>query len=231
VSGRRGLLALGDSITRGRGGFPALGVHPQSWAQWLAEALDLPYLCLAQDGATAAGVAAEQVPQIAGEYDLATLYVGANDARGTAFDADAFERDVRHAATALATSAQRLLMVTIPEDLGRPRAGADVLTANRAIRRVAAETGATVLSLDEFHGARFLLPDAVHPTALGMVEMAERAVAALGVPVRRRPYELAGVVIDRGRLARYARWWGWQLLRDWRRRAIERVRYARDRRS
>jgi hypothetical protein len=48
---RRGLVALGDSITRGRGGTPALGVHFQSWAQWLAEALELPLTNLAGDGA------------------------------------------------------------------------------------------------------------------------------------------------------------------------------------
>ena len=58
-----GLVALGDSITNGHGE-PALGVHPQSWAQWLAEALDAPFLKLATDGATAADVLAEQVPRL-----------------------------------------------------------------------------------------------------------------------------------------------------------------------
>src|SRR3712207_7008642 len=37
---RRGLVALGDSITNGLGE-PALGVPSQSWAQWLAEASGL----------------------------------------------------------------------------------------------------------------------------------------------------------------------------------------------
>jgi hypothetical protein len=119
-------------------------------------------------------------------------------------------------------------MVTVPEDLGRPRAGADVLTANAVIRRVAGEAGATVVGLEDLRGPRFLLPDAVHPTSLGMVEMAERAVVALGVPVRRRPYELADAGGGRRGMARYARWWGWQLLRDWRRRAVERARHVRD---
>ena len=57
-----GLVALGDSITNGHGE-PALGVHPQSWAQ-LAEALDAPFLKLATDEATAADVLAEQVPRL-----------------------------------------------------------------------------------------------------------------------------------------------------------------------
>src|SRR5215204_5566138 len=88
---RQGLVALGDSITRGRGGAPVLGVHPQSWALWLAEALELPYTNLAVDGETAPGVAADQVPRLKGLYDVAALYIGANDARGLDFEPREFE--------------------------------------------------------------------------------------------------------------------------------------------
>ena len=63
---RQGLVALGDSITRGRGGAPALGVHPQSWALWLAEALELPYTNLAIDGETAPGVVTRTAAAAAG---------------------------------------------------------------------------------------------------------------------------------------------------------------------
>src|SRR4051812_3068641 len=91
---RRGMVALGDSITRGRGGAPALGVHPQSWALWLAEALELPVTNLGVDGAQAADVLREQVPRLQGPYDLATLHVGANDARAAGFDAAGFEAAV-----------------------------------------------------------------------------------------------------------------------------------------
>ena len=68
----RGLVALGDSITNGHGE-PALGVHPQSWAQWLAEALELPFTKLAVDGAQAADVLRDQVPRLRGPYDLACV--------------------------------------------------------------------------------------------------------------------------------------------------------------
>ncbi len=54
---RRGLVALGDSITLGEGGSVA-GVTCLSWAQWLARALDLPYTCYARNGAVARGGAA-----------------------------------------------------------------------------------------------------------------------------------------------------------------------------
>ncbi|MEA2124983.1 MAG: hypothetical protein QOI80_1765, partial [Solirubrobacteraceae bacterium] len=120
---RRGLVALGDSITRGRGGAPALGVHPQSWAQWTAEALELPFTNLAVDAAEAADVLREQVPRLAGPYDVATLHVGANDARSPGFDAAAFERAVTAIVAALRDAAERVLVLTIPQDLGRPRAG------------------------------------------------------------------------------------------------------------
>ena len=212
---RRGMVALGDSITRGRGGAPALGVHPQSWAQWVAEALGLPFTNLAADGAQAADVVREQVPRLAGPYDLATLYVGANDARSVGFDAKTFARDVETIVAALRPQAARVLVLTIPEDLGRPRAGADVLTANRILRTL----GAEVCALDDFAGRRWVLPDAVHPTSPGMVEIANRALAALGGQER--------VDVDERRdpaaRARYALWYAKQEVRDRRRRLRERL--------
>jgi len=211
---RRGLVALGDSITRGRGGAPALGVHPQSWAQWVAEALALPFTNLAADGARAADVLGDQVPRLAGPYDLATLHVGANDARSPDFDAEAFARDVRAVVAALREQAGRVLVLTVPEDLGRPRAGADVLTANRILRALDTE----VCALEGFKGARVLLPDAVHPTSPGMVEIANRALAALGSAARVDGDERR----DLPARARYAAWYGRQQLRDWRRRWTER---------
>ena len=81
----RGLVALGDSITNGHGE-PALGVPMQSWAQWLAEALGLPFTKLARDAALASDVLAQQVPRLDGPYDVACLYVGVNDARSLEWD-------------------------------------------------------------------------------------------------------------------------------------------------
>ncbi len=202
-------MALGDSITRGRGGAPALGVHPQSWAQWVAEALELPFTNLAVDAARAPDVLRDQVPRLAGPYDLATLLIGANDARG-ALDAEAFGRDVNAIVAALRDAADRVLVLTIPEDLGRPRAGADVLTVNRVLRAL---EGVEICGLEDLGGFRMLLPDAVHPTSPGMVEIADRALAALRSEAR--------VEVERRGWPRYAAWWGWQYLRDRRRRWVE----------
>jgi lysophospholipase L1-like esterase len=227
---RRGVVALGDSITRGRGGAPALGVHPQSWAIWLAEALELPLTNLGVDGATAPDVLREQVPRLAGPYDLATLHVGANDARSVTFDEVAFDAAVGAVMDALAAAADRLLVVTVPLDLGRPRAGTDVQVVNAVLRRHAARHGAVVCGLEDFRGPRHVLPDAVHPTSPGMVEMAERAadaLAAAGVPVPRPPSQLphAQERTDLPARTRYAAWYAKQVARDRRRQVVERWQY------
>jgi lysophospholipase L1-like esterase len=221
-----GVVALGDSITNGRGE-PALGVHPQSWAQWLAEALDVPFLKLASDGACAPDVLAEQVPRLHGRFVLGCLYVGVNDTRRTDWDAAAYERDLRAIVGALGEHAELLVVCTVPLDLGRPRAAPKPAQANAVIRRVAREAEAVVVALDDLGGRPLVLPDAVHPTALGQLEIAARAVGALraaGVEVPHDPQELVEVHRSRRARWRHAARYGVQLAGDLRRRAVERAR-------
>ena len=220
-----GLVALGDSVTNGRGE-PALGVHAQSWAQWLAEALDLPFRKLAADGACAPDVLSLQVPRLRGRSEVGCLYVGVNDTRSLDWDAGAYERDLRAIVAALGRHAERLLLCTVPHDLGRPRAAPKPAQAGAIVRAVGAEAGAVVVDLDDLGGPPLVLPDAVHPTAVGQLEIAARAAAALraaGVAVPRDPRAL--VEVHRGPAAR-ARWgarYAVQLASDLRRRAVERV--------
>jgi lysophospholipase L1-like esterase len=221
---RRGLVALGDSITNGRGE-PALGVPMQSWAQWLAEALELPFTKLARDGARAADVLADLVPRLAGPYDVGCLYVGVNDTRALDWDAAAFERDLRAIAIALNAASARVLVCTLPTDLGRPRAAPKPQAANAIVRAIAAELGAAVVALDDLSGRPWLMPDAVHPTAVGELEIADRAARALGA--RRLPSALVEVYDSRRAGARFHARWGVLLAGDLRRRAVERVRGAR----
>jgi lysophospholipase L1-like esterase len=218
---KRGLVALGDSITRGRGGSPTLGVHPQSWALWLAEALGLPITNLGVDGAIAGDVVRHQLPRLQPPYDVATLFVGANDARSAGFDPERFDADVATLVRALADAADRVLVLTVPLDLGRPPAGDKPAAANAILRRHAAAAGATVCDLDDLAGARLMLPDAVHPTSTGMVEIADRAAAALGAPVRPSSLPHAESRRDPVARARYAAWYARQELRDRRRRRRE----------
>lgn len=217
----RGLVALGDSITRGRGGAPALGVHPQSWAQWLAEALELPLTNLAADGARAADVLAAQLPRLRGPYDLGVLYVGVNDVRDAGWEPAAFARDAEAIARALAGCCARTAVLTPPHDLGRPSAAPKPREAEAILREVAARHGATVVDLSRFGGRRRVLPDAVHPTSLGQIALADAAALALGAA--RLPSALADAPADGvGARARYEAWWARLWLRDVIRRASER---------
>lgn len=215
-----GLVALGDSVTVGEGNL-LCGTPCRSWALWLAEMLGLPFTGGAVNGAVVGDVLREQLPRVTADYDLGTLFVGVNDVRGMDWDAVAFERDCREVAEGLAARCARLLLVTSPLDLGRPPAGAKVSDLNAAIRRVAAGAGATVCALDDLRGWTLLLPDAVHPTALGQLEIAARAARALGAPVDGRlPDRVLG---PRGR-ASYARSHARMLARDLVRRRVEAAR-------
>ena len=223
---RLGVLAFGDSITNG-GGELQWGVALQSWALWTARGLGLPYTGWAVDGATVAGVAGEQVPRfLAGfahpdaRFDLGCLYVGANDVRALDWDAAAYARDLRAALAFLSERCDRVLACTIALELGRPRAGARVEEANTVIERAAVDHGALVLDLRGFGARNRVMADAVHPTALGQVAIAERALAVLaadGMTVRVRPSTLVAYETTRwNRLrgdATYVYRWAKQALR------------------
>ena len=178
-----GVLAFGDSITNG-GGELQWGVALQSWALWLARAYGLPYSGYATDGALAADVVEQQIPSFRrraqdGRFDVGCLYIGANDFRGLEFDAAAFERDHRTALEFLRERCERVLTCTVPLDLGRPRAG-HLDAGNAAILASAAAVGAVVCDLRDFGARNLVMTDHVHPTALGQVAIAERAIRALG---------------------------------------------------
>jgi lysophospholipase L1-like esterase len=188
------VLAFGDSITNG-GGELQWGVALQSWALWVARGLRMPYSGFAVDGARIGDVLAEQVPAVppAARYDVGCLYIGVNDVRGLDWDRAAFERGHDAALAFLAERCERLLTLTVPLDLGRPRAGAKVHDANAAITASAARHGALVVDLSGFGARNLVMVDHVHPTAFGQVAIAERALdvlAADGLPPQVRPTTL-----------------------------------------
>jgi lysophospholipase L1-like esterase len=190
---RLGVLAFGDSITNG-GGELQWGVALQSWALWLARGLGLPYSPFAADGARMADVLAAQVPAVPPDarYDLGCLYAGVNDVRAPGFDRAAFARDHAAVLAFLAERCDRVLTVTAPLDLGRPRA-ASVEDANAAIEENARAAGALVLDLRGFGARNLVMADHVHPTAFGQIAIAERALdvlAADGLAPRVRPSSL-----------------------------------------
>lgn len=198
---RLGVLAFGDSITNG-GGELQWGVALQSWALWLARGLGLPYTGLAEDGALASDVVANQIPALerslagrAARYHVGCLYIGVNDVRRLEWDAAEFERDFRRALDYLRARCDRVVTPTAPLDLGRPRAGAKVGELNQVIETAAFEMGALVLDLSEFGARNQVMADHVHPTAFGQVAMAERGLDLLardGMAVVLRPSTLVG---------------------------------------
>jgi lysophospholipase L1-like esterase len=203
---RLGVLALGDSITNG-GGELQWGVALQSWALWVARALGLPYSPFAIDGGRIMDVLTREMPAVpdGARYDLGCLYIGVNDVRGLDWDRAAFERGHRTALAFLGERCERVLTLTVPLDLGRPRAGAKVHEVNAAIEASARDAGALVVDLRDFGARNLVMTDHVHPTAFGQIAIAERALAVLaadGLPARRRPASMISYETTRWRRLR-----------------------------
>jgi lysophospholipase L1-like esterase len=187
-----GVLAFGDSITNG-GGELQWGVALQSWALWVARGLGLPFTSYATDGARVGDVVGAQIPAFLARsdarYDLGCLYIGVNDVRALDWDSAAFEPQFREAVSFLSSRCERVLTVTAPLDLGRPRAGAKVEELNAVVRRA----DALVLDLSAFGARNLVMADHVHPTAFGQIAIAERALSVLaadGMTVKVRPSTL-----------------------------------------
>ncbi len=180
------MLAFGDSITNG-GGELQWGVALQSWALWVARGLALPFTCYAVDGARVGDVVERQIPAFerltaarpGAGYQLGCLYIGVNDVRSPDWDPVEFESGFRSALSFLTGRCERVLTVTAPLDLGRPRAAGKVQELDAVIERVAGEAGATVLDLREWGARNLVMTDHVHPTAFGQIDIAERALAVV----------------------------------------------------
>jgi hypothetical protein len=178
----------------------------------VARGLGLAYTGFATDGAAVADVADDQTAAAVGRsahrearYDVGCLYIGVNDVRAADWDPVRFERGYRAALRFLVARCDRVLAVTAPLDLGRPRAGAKVRDLDAIITRQAADHGALLLDLRDFGARNLVMADHVHPTAFGQIAIAERALDVLqaaGIPVLVRPWSLI----------RYETTW-WQRLR------------------
>jgi lysophospholipase L1-like esterase len=202
---RLGVVAFGDSITNG-GGELQWGVALQSWALWVARGLGVPYTGCAVDGAFISDVVGAQIPAFlarsppGARYDVGCLYIGVNDVRVVDWDTAAFESALRTALGFLRERCDRVLTVSAPLDLGRPRAGAKVEDLNAVISAVAAREGALVVDLSSWGARNLVMTDHVHPTALGQIDIAERALEVLardGVSVAVRPSSLVAYQITR----------------------------------
>jgi lysophospholipase L1-like esterase len=182
---RLGVLAFGDSITNA-GGEIQWGVALHSWALWVARSLGFAYTGYAFDGAFAVDVLDKQITRFTrytahpdARYDLGCLYIGVNDVRQLAWNADEFEQRHRQALEFLAARCDRTLTLTSPLDLGWPRDRAKVQELNEAIRRSAAANNTLVADLSDFKARNHIMADQVHPTAFGQIAIAQRALETL----------------------------------------------------
>jgi len=176
----RGLVAVGDSITRG-GGQSMHGLRMQSWALWLAEALELPFTCLARDGARAKDALGGQVPRLRGPYELGCVYLGINDVRVPGFELAPFVAALSEVVAAVGDCSERLLLVSMPPTLGAPRVPPHAIAAaNEEIARLARRHDAVLVTLETLAGAELVQPDRIHLTPRGEAHIALRASRALG---------------------------------------------------
>jgi GDSL-like Lipase/Acylhydrolase family len=178
------VLAFGDSITNG-GGELQWGVALQSWALWVARGLGLPFTGFAVDGAFVSDVVSLQIPAClarspaGARYEVGCLYIGVNDVRSVDWDPASFEALFRTALRFLVDRCDRVVAVTAPLDLGRPRAGAKVGDLDEVIVSVAADLGALVVDLRSWGARNLVMTDHVHPTAFGQIDIAQRALSVL----------------------------------------------------
>ncbi len=121
--------ALGDSITLGVGD-PVRTAEQRNWRGWaalLAESLPDPVLHnLATNGATAAQIASDQLPQaLAIRPDVASVVFGINDTLRPGFDAAKIEAAAAQTVGALRDAGAQVLTMRLPDSgwmLGLPDA-------------------------------------------------------------------------------------------------------------
>ena len=184
MSRRLGVLAFGDSITNG-GGELQWGVALQSWALWVARGLALPFTGYAVDGARVFDVVERQIPAFerltgrgrAPGMSSAVCTSGSTTSGPPTGIPRSSRSRFRSALQFLCGRCDRVLALTAPLDLGRPRAGAKVEDLNDVVARAAGEHGALLLDLRSWGARNLVMTDHVHPTAFGQIDIAERALA------------------------------------------------------
>ncbi|MBM0259246.1 SGNH/GDSL hydrolase family protein [Micromonospora sp. 4G55] len=187
-------VAIGDSTTEGLDDPDDAGGY-RGWADRFAEAVareqgGLEYANLAIRGRTTARILAEQLP-VALDLapDLCTVVAGMNDVLRPSFDARRIAADVATMQRALVGQGATVLTFTLPDPvpvmpLARPLRGR-VVMLNAALRRVTAETGATLLDFAAHPVAsdpRLWSEDRLHANSAGHERIAAALAYTAGLP-------------------------------------------------
>lgn len=169
MTGATGMIAIGDSLVNGLTPDVA-GVPGKSWARWVAEASSIPYEQHAKGGLTSSEIVEQFLPKVTGRYEYGVFGMGTNDAL-TGFDAEVFRANVKTTAARMAEVSNQVVMLSVPYS---PQADA-------IVREVAAGVSAVVVDA-RVSGQLLFRPDGIHPTAVGYLEIGDRAAVALDLP-------------------------------------------------
>lgn len=182
ASARHGVVGLGDSLMTGYG-LAIGGVTAQSWAAWLAWALDDCCTLHAVNGVAADAVLRDQLPLLRDRYRLACGGIGANDLVG--FDEARFATVVADLLHGLQAHADVVALATLPlqlrtSELSDRQAVSRITAVNRVIRERTRQAGAVLVDVEQALQAPLRVsPDGRHPTSLGTLEVARAAAVAL----------------------------------------------------
>ncbi|CAN5117335.1 hypothetical protein BH11ACT3_BH11ACT3_14330 [soil metagenome] len=229
-------VALGDSLTEGLcdTSRQEAGVH-RGWADRLSMLLahagsgaprhDLRYANLAVRSRTIADVVQRQIPRaIELRADLVSILIGGNDMARNGADPVKLADELAGGIVRLRSTGAEVLLVTPfvpPWPMLRLLHGRTEALARR-LRRVAAETGATLLDFSrdpERLDPRMWADDRVHLSSHGHRVLSYRAAAALGVPGARELGALDHAMheddpdVDTEQLSTPA--WVWTHVRPW----------------
>jgi hypothetical protein len=159
-------------------------------------------LSLARGGACSTRVVDEQLPRIHGDFRIGTIAMGTNDVLG-AGDHRRFAINLRRAVDELLMCCETVVVVTLPSCTGatgadRAARGERVASVNASIL-VEACDNVVIIDISDLGGPTMLRGDHVHPTALGQLEIADRAATAL---TPRVPLPAPSSLVAKGRMER-----------------------------
>jgi lysophospholipase L1-like esterase len=226
-------VAIGDSSTEGlEDPDPSGNGRHRGWADRLAEHIarsqkePLLYANLAIRGRKTREVLEEQLPiALAMKPDLASAFVGTNDAIQPKFDAERVGADLREMWGALRATGATVFSLTLPDlsskiPLGKPLSGR-IAELNRVTREAAKATGVILVDLADHPIAtdpRIWHSDRLHANAIGHERVAAAIAHELRIPgvphnwdaplpsSARVPSDAAATVSDRVKAeARWAR--------------------------
>lgn len=180
----RGLVAVGDSIINGY--TRSVMVPSKSWALWVAQVAGWDFTRHSIGGASSTDVVAKQLPLIEhDDYVVAALSVGANDVL-TDWDEARYASNLDTTLTRIKACAERVVISNLPSNFRQlpgapPHFRTRTAAVNQIIDKAVAEHGVHLLDVRDLTGMRLTRADKVHPSAVGMLEMGDRAAWILGV--------------------------------------------------